>query len=435
MGAITGTMFAVLFSALAGGIWIGLTLGATGALMLALFRSIPLDKLLAQYAWNILTTQELLALPMFILMGEILFQSRLSRSLFAGLAPWAGLLPGRLLHVNVVGCSIFAAISGSSAATTQVVGRIALAELLKRGYAKEIAIGSLAGAGTLGFLIPPSNILIIYGVLGDVSVLKLFTAGFIPGALLAGCFMAWVMIHTTMRREFVPDSERALSATSFVDRFRALKELLPALFLIAAVLGSMYGGIATPSESAAVGVLGALIVAALQGGLTPRAMRDIAMGAVMTCSMIAMILLGASILGSAAAFLGIPRAIADFVAGMGLSPFMLIVALIVFYLILGCFLDGFSMIVMTLPIVLPIVKQAGFDPVWFGIFLVLVVEMAQITPPVGFNLFVIQGLTGDGLGYIAKVTLPYLIIMILFTMLITVFPQIALFLPDLLAGR
>jgi tripartite ATP-independent transporter DctM subunit len=428
-------MFAILFSALAGGIWIGLTLGATGAVMLAIFRDIPLDKLLAQYAWNILTTQELLALPMFILMGEILFQSRLSRSLFQGLAPWAGLLPGRLLHVNVVGCSIFAAISGSSAATTQVVGRMALAELLKRGYAKDIAIGSLAGAGTLGFLIPPSNIMIIYGVLGDVSILKLFTAGFIPGFLLAGCFMAWVMIHTTLRPGLVPDTERDLRNLSMLDRIRALKELAPAIFLIASVLGSMYGGLATPSESAAVGVLGALIVAALQGGLTAKALRDIAIGSVLTCSMIAMILLGASILGSAAAFLGIPRAIADFVAGMGLSPFMLIVVLIIFYLILGCFLDGFSMIVLTLPIVLPIVKQAGFDPVWFGIFLVLVVEMAQITPPVGFNLFVIQGLTGDGLGYIAKVTLPYLVIMVLFTLVITVFPQIALWLPNLLAGR
>jgi C4-dicarboxylate transporter, DctM subunit len=435
MGTVAGTMFAILFSALAGGIWIGLALGATGAVLLAIFRSIPVDKLLAQYAWNILTTQELLALPMFILMGEILFQSRLSQSLFKGLAPWAGLLPGRLLHVNVVGCSIFAAISGSSAATTQVVGRMALAELLKRGYSKDIAIGSLAGAGTLGFLIPPSNIMIIYGVLGDVSILKLFTAGFIPGFLLAGCFMAWVMIHTTIRRDLVPAGERALSGMAFIDRVKALKDLGPAIFLIAAVLGSMYGGIATPSEGAAVGVLGAFIVAALQGGLSLKGLRDIAIGSVMTCSMIAMILLGASILGSAAAFLGIPRAVADLVAGMGLSPFMLIVALIVFYLILGCFLDGFSMIVMTLPIVLPIVKQAGFDPVWFGIFLVLVVEMAQITPPVGFNLFVIQGLTGDGLGYIARVTLPYLIIMVLFTLVITVFPQIALWLPDMLAGR
>jgi C4-dicarboxylate transporter DctM subunit len=435
MGGITGTMFAILFSVLAGGIWIGLALGATGALMLYLFRSIPLDKLLAQYTWNILTTQELLALPMFILMGEILFQSRLSRSLFQGLAPWAGLLPGRLLHVNVVGCSIFAAISGSSAATTQVVGRIALTELLKRGYSRDIAIGSLAGAGTLGFLIPPSNILIIYGVLGDVSILKLFTAGFIPGALLALSFMAWVMIHTSMRPGLVPDGERALSRIPFVDRLKALKELAPAIFLIMAVLGSMYGGIATPSESAAVGVLGAVIVAALQGSLTLQSIRSIAIGSVLTCSMIAMILLGASILGSAAAFLGIPRAVADFVASLGLTPFWLIAALIVFYLILGCFLDGFSMIVMTLPIVLPIVKQAGFDSVWFGIFLVLVVEMSQITPPVGFNLFIIQGLTGDGLGYIARVTLPYLVIMILFTLLMTVFPQIALFLPNLLAGR
>src|SRR5206468_3173083 len=234
-------LFAILFALLACGLWIGLTLALTATLLLAMFRSIPLDKLLPQYAWNILTTQELLALPMFILMGEILFQSRLSRSLFQGLAPWAGLLPGRLLHVNVVGCSIFAAISGSSAATTQVVGRIALTELLKRGYAKDIAIGSLAGAGTLGFLIPPSNIMIIYGVLGDVSVLKLFTAGFIPGALLAGCFMAWVMIHTAIRRDLVPESERALSGISFVDRVKALKELGPAIFLIGAVLGSMYG--------------------------------------------------------------------------------------------------------------------------------------------------------------------------------------------------
>ena len=435
MGAVVGSMFAILFSALAGGLWIGLTLGATGAVLLALFRNIPLDKLLAQYAWNILTTQELLALPMFILMGEILFRARLSRSLFQGLAPWAGLLPGRLLHVNVIGCSIFAAISGSSAATTQVVGRMALAELLKRGYSRDIAIGSLAGAGTLGFLIPPSNIMIIYGVLGDVSILTLFTAGFIPGFLLAGSFMAWVMIHTTIRRELVPPSERALADVSFADRIKALKDLAPAIFLIFAVLGSMYGGLATPSEGAAVGVAGALVVAALQGGLTRQALRDIAIASVLTCSMIAMILLGASILGNAAAFLGIPRAIADFVAGLGLSPFMLVVALIVFYLILGCFLDGFSMIVMTLPIVLPIVKQAGFDPVWFGIFLVLVVEMSQITPPVGFNLFVIQGLTGDGLGYIARVTMPYLILMVLFTMMIAAFPQIVLWLPNLLAGR
>ncbi len=434
MLTVVTTMFATLFGLLAGGVWIGITLAITGTILLALFRNIPLDKLLAQYTWNILTTQELLALPLFIVMGELLFRTRLSQALFTGLAPWAGLLPGRLLHVNVLGCSIFAAISGSSAATTQVVGRMALSELTRRGYSKDIAIGSLAGAGTLGFLIPPSNIMIIYGVLGDVSILKLFTAGFIPGMLLALSFMAWIMIHTTLKPALVPPSEQALAQVSWKDRFLALKDLAPAMFLIVCVLGSMYLGFATPSEAAAVGVLGAIIVTAVQGSLTQQAMRDVAIGSVLTCSMIAMILLGAAILGNAAAFLGIPKAIADWVLSFNLSPFWLMMALIVFYIILGCFLDGFSMIVMTLPIVLPIVKGAGFDPIWFGIFLVLVVEMAQITPPVGFNLFVIQGLTDDSLGYIAKVTLPYLIIMILFTMMIVAFPDIVLWLPRVLGG-
>lgn len=427
-------MFVILFGLLAGGLWIGLTLGVTGTILLAIFRDIPLHRLVPQYAWNILTTQELLALPLFILMGELLFRTNLSRSLFTGLAPWAGLLPGRLIHVNVIGCTIFAAISGSSAATTQVVGRIALTELLKRGYSRDIAVGSLAGAGTLGFLIPPSNILIIYGVLADVSIIKLFTAGLIPGLLLAGCFMAWVMIHTTIRKDLVPESERALRNLSWSERFASLKDLAPAIFLIACVLGSMYGGIATPSEAAAVGVLGAAIVALAQRSLTWDAVRQIAIGSIVTCSMIALILLGASILGSAAAFLGIPAKVAAFVESLGLSPFQLMFALVIFYLLLGCFLDGFSMIVMTLPIVLPIIKMAGFDPIWFGVFIVLVVEMAQITPPVGFNLFVIQGITGDSLSYLAKVTMPFLLIMVIFTMALVVFPQIVMFLPNLLAG-
>jgi C4-dicarboxylate transporter DctM subunit len=398
-------------------------------MMLALFRDIPLFKLIPQQAWNILTTQELLALPLFILMGEILFRTKLSQSLFSGIAPWAGLLPGRLLHVNVVGCSIFAAISGSSAATTQVVGRISLAELTRRGYSKNVAIGSLAGAGTLGFLIPPSNIMIIYGVLGDVSIIKLFTGGFIPGILLAMCFSAWIMVHTTFSPQLVPESERALARATTVERLASIRELGPAVFLILCVLGSMYGGFATPSESAAVGVAGALIIASLQGSLSIAGLKDIAIGAVLTCSMIAMILLGAFILGVSLAFLGIPAAIAAWVKSLGLSPFMLILTLIAFYLVLGCFLDGFSMIVMTLPIVLPIVKAAGFDEIWFGVFLVLVVEMAQITPPVGFNLFVIQGLTEESIGYIARVTLPFLTIMIAFTLLVTLFPEIVLWLP------
>ncbi|MEZ5815473.1 MAG: TRAP transporter large permease subunit [Hyphomicrobiaceae bacterium] len=429
MGSIVATLFGVLFTALAGGLWIGLTLMLTALSLLWAFRSIPLEKLLPQYAWNILTTSELVALPLFIIMGEILFRTRLASSLFKGLAPWAGLLPGRLLHVNVVGCTLFAAISGSSAATTQVVGRISLDELTRRGYAREIAIGSLAGAGTLGFLIPPSNILIIYGVLAEVSILKLFTAGFIPGALLASSFMLYIMIRTTISPELVPESEHAMRHVSWAERFAALKDLGPTVFLIMCVLGSMYGGIATPSEAAAVGVLGALLISWVQGDLTAASLGLIGRGAALTCSMIGLIVLGASILGNAAAFLGIPKAIAEFVAGLGLSPMMLIVALVAVYLLLGCFLDGFSMIVMTLPIVMPIVLNAGYDPIWFGIFLVLVVEMSQVTPPVGFNLFVIQSLTGESLGSIARMTLPFLGILVMFTVLLAIFPEIALWLP------
>ena len=306
---------------------------------------------------------------------------------------------------------------------------MALTELLKRGYDKRIAIGSLAGAGTLGFLIPPSSIMIVYGVLAQVSILKLFAAGIIPGLLLAACFMIWVMIHSTIRKDFIPEAERALGDVTWRERFLALKDLAPACLLILCVLGTMYGGLATPSEAAAIGVVGALAISAMQGELTRDALHKIAIGAVLTCAMIALIVLGASILGSAAAFLGIPRAIANFVQSLNLSPFALILVLVVFYLVLGCFLEGFSMIVMTLPVALPIVTAAGFDPIWFGIFIVLVVEMAQIHPPVGFNLFVIQGLTDESLGFITLATFPYLVIMILFTLAMALFPDVVLWLP------
>lgn len=428
MAIVVPTLMLLLLCLLGGGIWIGLALGATGSVMLLLFRDIPVDKLLAQYTWNILTTQELLSLPMFIVMGEILFRTRLSRSLFNGLAPWASMLPGRLLHVNVIGSTIFAAISGSSAATTQVVGRISLTELRRRGYGDSVAVGSLAGAGTLGFLIPPSNIFIIYGVLGDVSVLKLFMAGVVPGLLLAGCFMAWVMVHTRLNSNLVPAAESG-PGVGWGQRLHSLKDLAPVVLLIVAILGSMYAGIATPSESAAVGVLGALLIAYFQGGLNQQSFRAIAMGSVQTCAMIALILLGASILASAVAFLGVPRAVSEWVASFGLSPGMLIAALVLLYLALGCFLDGFSMMVLTLPIVLPMVKAAGIDPIWFGVFLVIVIEMAQITPPVGFNLFMIQGLTGLDIGRVARYTFPYLLIMLGFVLLLVAFPDVVLWLP------
>jgi C4-dicarboxylate transporter DctM subunit len=432
--AVLTGLFGLLFGFLSVGLWIGIALLATAIGLGMLFTSIPIDRLLPQYVFNILTTPDLVALPLFVLMGEFLFRTKLSAALFSGLAPWAGLLPGRLLHVNVIGCSIFAAISGSSAATTQVVGRMTLKELLKRGYSPDVAIGSLAGAGTLGFLIPPSTVMIMYGVLAEESVLRLFTAGFLPGVLLAAVFSGWIMIHTSINKEMVPESERALRHMPFRQRVAALKDLWPAMFLILCVLGSMYGGLATPSEAAALGVVGALIVSLSQKALDWKAVRDIALGAVQTCSVMGIIILGASVLGNITAILGIPDAVAGLVQGWNLSPIMLIVALMVLYLILGTALEGFSMIATTLPVVLPIVEAAGFDKVWFGIFIVLVVEMAQITPPVAFNFAVIQNITQRSTGYIAKVTMPYLLIMMGFTILLAVFPDIVLILPRLLLG-
>lgn len=434
MGAILSGLFGLLFAFLSVGTWIGIALLGTAIGLGYIFTTIPIDRLIPQYVFNILTTADLVALPLFILMGEFLFRTKLSAALFSGLAPWTGLLPGRLLHVNVAGCSIFAAISGSSAATTQVVGRMTLKELLARGYSPDVAIGSLAGAGTLGFLIPPSTVMIMYGVLAEESVLRLFTAGFIPGVLLAGTISAWIMLHTTIRKDTIPESERALKHMPFRERVAALRELWPALFLIVCVLGSMYGGLATPSEAAALGVVGAFIVSLSQGALNWKVLREIALGAVQTSSVMGIIILGASVLGNVTAILGIPDAVASLVQSWNLSPIMLIVALMILYLILGTVLEGFSMIATTLPVVLPVVEAAGFDKVWFGIFLVLVVEMAQITPPVAFNFVVIQNITGRSAGYVAKVTFPYLLLMMGFTIVMAIFPEIALFLPNLILG-
>ncbi len=435
MTAVFTSLFGLLFAILASGVGIGIALAVTAMLLATIFSDIPITRLLAQHSFNILTTSDLVALPLFVMMGEFLFRSKLSRTLFNGLAPWAGLLPGRLLHVNVIACTIFASISGSSAATTQVVGKMTLTELLRRGYGPSVAIGSLAGAGTLGFLIPPSTVMIIYGVLAEESVLRLFTAGWIPGILLAACFMGWIMIDTKLHPELIPESERALKHVAFRVRLAALKELGPALFLIVCVIGSMYAGIATPTEAAALGVLGAFLVSSIQTGLSWATLRDVAIGTVQSSSMMGLIILGASILGNVTAALGVPDAVAKAVSAWQLSPLMLIVALMLLYLILGTVLEGFSMIATTLPVVLPLVTAAGFDKVWFGIFMVLVVEMAQITPPVAFNLSVLQNITGKSMSYLTRVTMPYLFIMMGFVIVIAIFPGIVLWFPNLILGK
>ena len=421
------TVLGVLVLTLGAGVWVGMALYSVAIISLALFRSMPVDKLLAQLTFNTVTTPELVALPMFILMAEILFHTKLSTSLFNGLSPWTTRLPGRMLHVNVLACTLFAAISGSSAATAATVGRITLSELFQRGYNKDLVMGSLAGAGTLGFLIPPSLILIIYGVLSETSILKLFIAGIIPGLLLALCYMGYLGLRATITPSMVPQDD---SKPTWRDRMVGLVDLGPVVFLILLVMGSMYGGFASPSEAAAVGVLGAILVAAGQRTLNWQTIRKSCLGAVRTTSMIALIVAGAVFLSVSMGFLGVPRAIAGEIAAMQLSPMALILLLLAFYAVLGCVLDGLSSIVMTLPITLPLVVAAGFDKIWFGIFVVIVVEMAQITPPVGFNLFVIQGLTGESIGRIAKATIPFFLIMCAMALLIAVFPDIVTFLPN-----
>ena len=409
------------------GVWVGLGLFSVAITSLALFRSMPVDKLLAQLTYNTLTTPEMVALPMFILMAEILFHTRLSSSLFNGLSPWTHRLPGKMMHVNVLGCTLFAAISGSSAATAATVGRITLSELFSRGYDRNLVIGSLAGAGTLGFLIPPSIILIIYGVLSETSILKLFMAGIIPGLILSFCFMGFIALRVLLNPSLVP---RENNTPTWMDRFASLIDLGPVGFLILLVLGSMYAGVASPSEAAAVGVLGAFIVSAAQGTLNKNTVKMACLGAVRTISMIALIVAGAVFLSVSMAYLGVPRMIANEIAALHLSSIGLILLLLLFYAILGCVLDGLSAIVMTLPITLPLVIAAGFDKIWFGVFVVIVVEMAQITPPVGFNLFVIQGLTGESIGRVARATIPFFLIMSGFAILIAIYPEIVTFLPN-----
>ncbi len=421
-----GLVALLLFAGfLAGSVWIGLSLFGIGYVLLAIYRpNIPLDVFSARVIWNAATSLELLALPLFILMSEILVSARLGKSLFSGLAPFVGRLPGGLVHVNVAGSTLFAAVSGSSAATTAIVGRVTLPELAARGYERRLAIGSLAGAGTLGFLIPPSIIMIIYGVVAEQSILELFIAGIIPGLLLALAYSTYIGVHEVITRR-APRSERFTAA----ERLAGLREIAPVLALVGGIMASLYAGLASPTELAAVGVLGAILISALRGALTWRGLVHAGRRAVRTSSMMGLIIMGAALLNAAFGFLGLPRFVAGQVAALDLAPFVLIVALLAMYVLIGMFLDGTSIIVMTLPITLPLIVAAGFDPIWFGIFIVIAVEISQITPPVGFNLFVIQSQTGEKIGAIARAAFPFFCILVAFALVLTLFPAIALWLP------
>jgi C4-dicarboxylate transporter DctM subunit len=425
--AITTLLIVALFALLGSGVWIGLTLAGVAWIGMQLFSSRPAGDAMAITIWGSSSSWTLTALPLFIWMGEILFRTKLSESMFRGLAPWVDALPGRLLHTNVIGCTIFAAVSGSSAATCATIGKMTLPELGKRGYPEAITIGSLAGAGTLGLLIPPSIIMIVYGVSADVSIARLFVAGIFPGILLASLFSGYLIVWALMNPGLVPKSDLSMT---FAQKVHESRHLIPVVLLIGAVLGSIYSGLATATEAAAVGVVGSLLLSAAQRSLNWRTFRESLMGATRLYCMIALILAGAAFLTLAMGYIGLPRHLAEYVSSLGLSPFMLMVALAVFYVILGCFLDGISMVVLTMGVVLPTVQAAGIDLIWFGIFIVIVVEMAQITPPVGFNLFVLQGMTGKEITWIARVTLPFFLLMCVMALLLWFVPGIATWLPS-----
>ena len=423
---ITFLLIAALFLLLGSGVWIGLTLTGVAWIGIQLFSSRPAGDAMAVTIWGSASSWTLTALPLFVWMGEILFRTKLSESMFRGLAPWVTWLPGRLLHTNVIGCAIFAAVSGSSAATCATIGKMTLPELGKRGYPEDITIGSLAGAGTLGLLIPPSIIMIVYGVAADVSIAKLFIAGVLPGILLAALFSGYLMVWALMNPGKVPRPDRVLS---FSEKLHESRHLIPVVLLIAAVLGSIYSGVATATEAAAVGVVGSLLLSLVQRSLSWDTFKTSLLGATRLYCMIALILAGAAFLTLAMGYIGLPRHLAEFIGGLGLSPFMLMVALAVFYVVLGCFLDGISMVVLTMGVILPTVQAAGFDLIWFGIFIVIVVEMAQITPPVGFNLFVLQGMTKKDIAYIARVTMPFFLLMCAMVLMLWFLRGIATWMP------
>ncbi len=417
----------ILLFFLGTGIWVAISMIGVSALGMMIFTSRPVGDAMATTIWGTSSSWTLTALPLFVWMGEILFRTKLSENLFEGLAPWMQKLPGGLIHVNVVGCALFAAISGSSAATVATVGKMSIPELRKRKYPEKILLGSLAGSGTLGLLIPPSIILIIYGVTTQESIAKLFIAGILPGIMIALIFMSYVIIWSLINKKDMPISYEKFS---FLEKIKKSKQLLPVILLILAVIGSIYTGIATATEAASLGVVGALVVSYFQKTLSMNTFKQSILGATKTSCMIAFILAGSTFLSLAMGFTGLPRNLAIWIETMKLSPYFLIFVLMIFYIILGMFLDGISAVVLTMAIIEPMIRQAGFDMIWFGIFLVIVVEMAQITPPVGFNLFVLQGMANKDMGYIAKSAFPLFLLMIFAVIIVVAFPEIALWLPE-----
>ncbi|MEI2414644.1 TRAP transporter large permease subunit [Orrella sp. JC864] len=425
------TMLAALLVLLASGIWVALALLAISLLGLALFTTAPVGSLMASTMWDSSWSWAMTALPLFIWMGEILFRTRLAEDMFRGLGPWVNWLPGRLLHVNVLGCGLMSAVAGSSSVTCATVARMALPELKRRGYHEGMMIGTLAGSGTLGLMIPPSIIMIVYGVTAQQSVARLFMAGILPGLMLMALFMGYVMLWSLLHPEKVPPRDPPMPLATKLWNSR---RLIPVALLIAAVIGSIYAGVATPTEAATFGVLGALVLAAATGGLSWRSLAESLMSAMKISCMISFIVACAAVLSIAVGFLGIPQVLAGAVQAMDLSPAMLLVVLTACFLVLGCFLEGISILVLSSAVVLPMVQAAGIDLLWFGIYIIIVIEIAQLTPPLGFNLFVLQSMTGRDIWRVTQASLPFIGLLLVAVVLISVFPRIVTILPELMRG-
>jgi len=428
MGALLLVIMLVL---LAGGVWIAMTLAIVGWVGQAFFTNTLPGKNLFSAFWESNASWELAALPLFIWMGEILFRTKLSEEMFEGLRPWLNRVPGRLMHTTILGCGVFGSVSGSSAATCATIAKVALPELKRRGYDERLAIGSLATAGTLGILIPPSITMVVYAVAADASIIRIFLAGFLPGLLLMGLFSGYIGWWSLRNPDKVPAAD---PPTTLREKIRLSGNLIPCALLIVFIVWVLVAGWATATECAAFGVLGSLAIAAKGRSLTWRNFREGLMGATRTSCMIMFILAGAAFLTKTMAFTGIPRELAEWVDAMHLSPYALIGALVVVYLVLGTALDGISMIVLTSAVVLPMIQKAGFDLVWFGIFIVLLVEIAEVTPPVGFNLFVLQNMTGKDSNLIAKAAIPFFLCLVVCIALITLFPGIVTSVPNWVMG-
>lgn len=428
---VGGVLLLLLMVLLAGGVWIAMALAICGWVGQAFFTSTQPGMNLFSAFWESNASWELAALPLFIWMGEILFRSSLSDEMFTGLAPWLNRIPGRLMHTTILGCGIFGSVSGSSAATCATISKVALPELRKRGYDEKMVLGSLATAGTLGILIPPSITMVVYAVAADASIIRVFLAGFLPGLVLMLLFSGYIVWWSLKHHDRMPPPE---PPTSFMEKLRRSRNLIPCAALIVFVFWVLLTGVATATECAAYGVVGALVLAAWSRSLNWQAFKEGLFGAARTSCMIMFILAGAAFLTKTMAFTGIPRELAEWVDAMHLPAYALIGMLVVVYLVLGTALDGISMIVLTSAVVLPMVQKAGFDLVWFGIFVVLLVEIAEVTPPVGFNLFVLQNMTGKDGNLIAKAAIPFFFCLVVCIALITLFPGIVTVVPDLVMG-